>query len=60
MRIMPRHLRLSDDGYIGLQSVSLLNFRGEMGAHGDDPYASSHGKDEDAVFLVKGRYHLPR
>ena len=45
---------LSDDGYIGLQSVSLLNFKEKVGAHGDDPDAAAHGEDEDAVFLVKG------
>ena len=49
---------LSDDGYIGLQSVSLLNFKEWMGTYRDDSQCISNGENADAFGFQAGRHSL--
>ena len=48
---------ISDDGYIGLQSVSLLDFTDEkktLGTHKHRSYTFPHGQNENALHKRKG------
>lgn len=50
---------LSDDGYVGLQSVSLLDFfREAVGAYRDSLRCISNGKIANADKFFRGRYCL--
>ena len=50
---------LSDDGYIGLQSVSLLDFTKPWGAYGNHSECLPHGEDENAFYFSKRKCGIP-
>ena len=50
---------IADNGYVGLVSVSLLQFKEKWGAHGNYIEALSDGKIQDAAVFRQRRRDLP-